>query len=119
MNKEIIEKAGELIKMGYSHHDRFLLVTEGYTCDIEEVIKAMEAIEANVIMIRMYNVSNATVKWYSHCPNPPMTLSELRSYLYETSRLMLNDGNGLADDIDESELDYAIKFTIYEVDIDE
>lgn len=117
MDRKIIQVAHELIKNGYSFHDGDKLRDLGYTNT--ELITAMEDIFSNVIFIRMYNLSNATVKYYSKAKNPPMTLTEIRSYMYQTSLLMLCDGNGLNESIGNDELDYAVSYLIYEVENNE
>lgn len=111
MTKSDIKQAEYLIKEGLSHHDAKKVQGWGYD---HEVIRAMEKIFSNVIMIRMYNLSNAAVKYYSREPKPPMTISEMRGYMHETSQLMLSDGIGLGNSIYKPELDYAVQFTIYE-----
>ena len=117
MNKEIINQAKALIKQGYSHHNKDEIRRKGYTNP--EILDAMESIFKHVILIRFYNLSNAVVKYYEKHPNAPMTLSEIRGNMYETSQLMLADGYGLEVLVSEDELDYAVNFTIFEVEENE
>lgn len=117
MNREHIKQAEKLIRRGFSHHDddKVMKLTGNDT----EVVEAMELIFDNVIMIRMYNMSGAVVKYYSKAPEPPMSISEMRAYMRETSQLMLSDGYGLSHCIDNSELEYAVKYLIFEVESNE
>lgn len=117
MNREIITQAKELIKKGYSFHDKDALCRKGYTNP--EILDAMEDIFKNIILIRFYNLSNAVVKYYEKHPNAPMTLSEIRGNMYETSQLMLSDGYGLPVYVSEDEFDYAVNFTIFEAEENE
>lgn len=117
MNREHIKQAEKMIKAGFSHHDDDKV--RKLTGNDTEVVEAMELIFGNVIMIRMYNMSNAVIKYYSSYPYPPMSISEMRGYMYETSQLMLSDGYGLTHCIDNSELEYAVNYLIYEVESDE
>lgn len=114
--KNTIKTAHELIKKGYCFHDTDKLHNLGYT---DEVITSMEDIFTSVMCIRMYNLSNATVKLYCKVENPPMTLSEIRGFMYETSQLMLSGGYNLSTYIGRDELEYAVKYLLYEVESDE
>lgn len=111
--KNTIKTAHELVKKGFSFYDTDKLHKLGYT---DEVIASIEDIFASVMCIRMYNISNATVKFYCKVENPPMTLSEIRTYMYETSQLMLSGGHGLINCIGTDELDYATNYLLYEVE---
>lgn len=114
MDSEIITQAKNLIMHGYSHHDGNMLRTQGY--NKPEVLTAMESIYNHVIMIRFYNLSNAVVKYYEKQPHPPMSLSEIRSYMYETSQLMLSEGIGLSHVISAEEIEFAANYLIFEVE---
>lgn len=117
MTTEDIKQAERLIREGFSYHDadkvRKLTGTD------TDVVEAMEFIFENVILIRMYNLSNAVVKKYAHHPHPPMTISEIRGYMNDISRLMLSDGHGLSHCIDLAELEYAANYLIYEIESNE
>ena len=117
MNREIITQAKELIKKGYSFHDKDVLCRKGYSNP--GILDAMETISKHVILIRFYNLSSAVVKYYEKHPDAPMTLSEIRGYMYETSQLMLSDGYGLAVAVTDEELEYAANYTIFEVEENE
>ena len=117
MDREIITQAKNLIMNGYSHHDGSMLRMLGY--NNPEVLTAMESIFNHVIMIRFYDLSNAVVKYYEKHPKPPMTLSEIRSCMYETSQLMLCDGRGLSHILDSEEIEYATNYLIFEVEENE
>jgi len=115
MDRTTIKQAGELIKIGYSYHDEEKLYNEGYKGNVHGAVLAMQRIFANVMNVRMYNLSNAVVNYYDNIDlTPSMTLSEMRSYMHETSILMLRDGRGLDEDIDQHELEFAIGYTIFE-----
>lgn len=117
MDRETITQAKKLIMDGYSYHDGDTLRRKGYTDP--EILTAMESIYAHVVMIRFYNMSNAVVKYYAKHPQPPMTLSEIRSYMYETSQVMLSEGIGLSRAISAEEIEYAANYTIFEVEDNE
>lgn len=115
MDRTTIERAGQLIKMGYNYHDSDKLRQSSYKGNIKLVTDAMKEIYSNVLCIRAYKLSKAMVELHDDTViEKSMTASEIRSYMYETSLLILSDAKSLECTIDDDELNDAINFTIFE-----
>ena len=119
-----LETAYMLIKMGYSYKDRYRILSEGYTgIEIDQVTEDMYTIFYNALTCLNFELGRAIVLAYDP-DNGRSTLEcgkeirNAREIAGKISRLMLNDGRSLYNDMkdtpDDMDLKYVVSYTLYE-----
>lgn len=120
--RKTIQKAYALYKMGYGWKNPERLLNEGFSskCEVDGVIQVMFEMFENALISLTTDLTEAIIGAYDGTNGDYNTdeIRKARTIAGVISRIMLNDGNDLKNDlsmVNKDELLNVAKFTLYDI----